>query len=105
MVRCFGMIPRHHFSKTMTRGRTRGGSIATTTTTTTTTHRWGGVRDVLGDDAHSLENLERLFGARANAWSFCKESYNHHKEKEKEKKRAKRLKELLVYLFRDFDVL
>ena len=27
------------------------------------------------------------------------------KEKEKEKKRAKRLKELLVYLFRDFDVL
>jgi len=89
----------------MTRGRTRGGSIATTTTTTTTTHRWGGVRDVLGDDAHSLENLERLFGARANAWSFCKESYNHHKEKEKEKKRAKRLKELLVYLFRNFDAL
>ena len=28
-----------------------------------------------------------------------------NKEKEKEKKRAKRLKELLVYLFRDFDVL
>ena len=54
--------PRRHFvSKTMTtRGRTRGGSIATTTTTTTT-HRWDGVRDGVGDDAHSLENLERLF--------------------------------------------
>ena len=60
----------------MTRGRTRGGSIATTTT-----HRWGGVRDVVRDDAHSLENLERLFGARANAYIFVKNRI-HHKERE-----------------------
>tara|TARA_A100001037_G_scaffold5785_1_gene5721 strand:+ start:297 stop:488 length:192 start_codon:yes stop_codon:yes gene_type:complete len=55
---------------------------------------------------------------RSRIWSDCLERVHVHgvfvknritttpkKEKEKEKKRAKRLKELLVYLFRDFDVL
>jgi len=54
---------------------------------------------------------------RSRIWSDCLERVHTHgvfvknrittpkKEKEKEKKRAKRLKELLVYLFRNFDAL
>ena len=48
-----------------------------------------GVRDGVGDDAHSLENLERLFGARAHAWRFCKESYNHPTKRKRRRKNAR----------------